>query len=126
MSPADTSEPGPGARPRDLAALLLALGDDPPRQRARDQQADRAGAGIRRLLLERLVALDPDPAGLDAALDAIVLELGEPTGPTRAVAGMVLRDWNDSRSAPSYWAWLREEAAGAADRPRRRRREEGR
>ena len=55
-------------RPRDLAILLLSADSIPPRQRARDQRADRAGIQLRRKLLERLIALDPEPEQLDAAL----------------------------------------------------------
>src|SRR5690348_12097390 len=55
-------------RPRDLALLLLASGDLRPRQRARDQQADRAGLELKRRLLDRLAALDPEPDVLEVAL----------------------------------------------------------
>src|SRR5205823_15084165 len=83
-------------RPRDLALLLLAIGTDPPRARARDQQADRAGAALRREVLDRLAALDPEPADLDAALASIVAALGEPTGPTRGVCSQVRHEWDQA------------------------------
>src|SRR4051794_40342890 len=52
-------------RPRDLALLLLASPDLRPRQRARDQQADRAGLNLLRRVLEEVAARDPEPAELD-------------------------------------------------------------
>jgi hypothetical protein len=124
MNPAD---PAPEERrPRDLALLLLALGDDPPRQRARDQQADRAGASLRRRLLDGLAALDPEPGDCESALEAAVVEIGEPTGPTRAVAALILSDWRDARTNPGLWSWLLSEALEASVRPPGRRRGGGR
>ena len=70
-------------RPRDLALLLLASGELAPRQRARDQQADRAGGDLKRRVLAEVVALDPDELELEAALMRVMEELGPPTGPRR-------------------------------------------
>jgi hypothetical protein len=81
-------------RPRDFALLLLASGDLAPRQRARDQQADRAGLDLKRRVLEALVALDPEGDDLEAALLAIVEDFGPPTGPTRSVALALLEEWS--------------------------------
>lgn len=113
-----------GRRPRDLAMLLLASGDGPPRARARDQQADLAGLALRRCILDRLAALDPEPEELETALAAIVAAFGEPTGPTRGVALAILQDWESARVGPGFWSWLLNEAieAGRDDRPRRKRR----
>jgi hypothetical protein len=72
-------------RPRDLALLLLAASNLPPRARARDQQTNLAGLALRRGVLDCLAALDPEPKDLESALMTIVAELGEPTGPTRGV-----------------------------------------
>lgn len=111
-------------RPSDLAILLLAAGNEPPRQRARDQQADRAGLDLRRLMLDRLAARDPEPEGIEAALAEVVAEIGEPTGPSRAVALSILQDWESARIGPGFWSWLAAEAvsAGREDRPRRKKR----
>ena len=98
-------------RPRDLATLLLASGDLLPRQRARDQQADIAGAGLKRRVLTRLVQLDPEPADTAAVLDSIVQEIGEPTGPTRAIAAGILEDFEAARNTPELVAWLLDQAA---------------
>ena len=116
MNPPD----GP-RRPRDLALLLLAAGDDPPRTRARDQQADRVGACLRRRVLDRLAALDPEPEGLEAALAQVVAELGEPSGPARALGAMLLQDWQAAHLAPESWGWLIAAAVEAGEGRRRRR-----
>jgi hypothetical protein len=93
-------------RPRDLALLLLASGDLLPRQRARDQQADRVGLDLARLVLDRLAALDPEPAQLEEALTCIVEEIGPPLGPTRAIAATVRDDWQAACAAPEWVAQL--------------------
>lgn len=115
-------EPAAGRRPRDLALLLLAAGGEPPRERARDQKADLAGIELRRQVLDRVAALDPDPERFEDCLAAIVLEIGEPSGPTRAVARTVWDDWQSAEVAPEFWPWLMAEAIHATERPRRKRR----
>ena len=103
----ETNEP---LRPRDFALLLLASGDLTPRQRARDQQADLAGLELKRQLLDRLASLDPEPAELDAALLRIVDEMGQPTGPTRALALAVREDWQAACASPEMVSHLLEQA----------------
>jgi hypothetical protein len=103
-------------RPRDLAILLLASGDLLPRQRARDQQADRAGLDLKRRILDRLAALDPEPADLEAALLTIVEEMGPPQGPARAVAAVVRDEWLAACASPEWVAQLLAEAATADQR----------
>lgn len=105
-------------RPRDLALLLLASGDLLPRQRARDQQADRAGMDLKRRVLDRLAALDPEPAHLESALAQVVEEMGPPTGPTRAIARTVLEEWQAACVSPEWVAHLLAEAVrqGKGDR----------
>jgi hypothetical protein len=101
---------GEPLRPRDLALLLLASGDLLPRQRARDQQADLSGMQLKRQVLERLAALDPEPVDLEAALIRIVEEIGPPTGPTRAVAAGIHEEWQAACAAPEWIAHLLGEA----------------
>ncbi len=97
-------------RPRDLALLLLASGDSLPRRRARDQQADRVGLELKRRILDRLAALDPEPAELENALARIVEEIGPPFGPTRALAATVRDDWQAARAAPGWVTHLLSDA----------------
>jgi hypothetical protein len=103
-------------RPRDLAILMLASGELLPRQRARDQQADRAGLDLKRRLLDRLAALDPEPADLEATLLAIVEEMGPPEGPARAVAAVVRDEWLAACASPEWVAQLLAEATTAEQR----------
>lgn len=107
-------------RPADLARMLLAAIGGPPRARARDQQADLAGAALRREVLNRLVVLDPEPDGLDAALLEIVAALGEPTGPTRAVGLTIREEWAMVQASPDYWSFLVREALQGEAKPRPR------
>ncbi len=105
-----SAQPGEPLRPRDLAHLLLASGDLLPRQRARDQQADVAGMQLKRDLLTRLAALDPEADQLEAALVQIVNEIGVPTGPTRAIAAMFREEWQAACVSPEWVAQLLGEA----------------
>jgi hypothetical protein len=99
-------------RPRDFALLLLASGDLRPRQRARDQQADRAGLDLKRRVLDRLAALDPEPDVVQAALAQIIDEFGPPEGPTRAMVLLVWEEWQMACASPAWVGQLLEEAAG--------------
>src|SRR5260370_24714011 len=94
--------PGETLRPRDLAWLLLASRDLLPRQRARDQQADLAGMQLKRRVLDRLAALDPEPAELEAALVPIIEEIRPPTRPTPAIAAELRDEWRVARTTPEW------------------------
>ena len=107
----DAPEP---LRPRDFALLLLGSGDLAPRQRARDQQADRAGLDLKRRILGELVARDPEPEEMEAALMEAAEAAGPPTGPARSVAAVVLEEWRLASASP---AWV-ELLLGEATRPR--------
>ena len=102
-------------RPRDLALLLLASGDLLPRQRARDQQADRAGLALKKRVLEELAALDPEPEELEAVLMQVVETIGPPTGPTRALAVSFREEWRAACAAPEWTAHLLGEALRAGE-----------
>jgi hypothetical protein len=93
-------------RPRDLALLLLASGDLLPRQRARDQQADLAGMELKRRVLDRLAALDPEPDELEEALARIIHEMEPPAGPVRAIATLIRDEWQAACAAPTWVAQL--------------------
>jgi hypothetical protein len=109
-------------RPRDLALLLLASGDLLPRQRARDQQADVAGLELKRRLLDRLAAIDPEPAMLEPTLLAIVNAFGQPMGPTRALALSIVEEWRIACATPEWMAHLLEQAVHESDKlPKRER-----
>jgi hypothetical protein len=98
-------------RPRDLALLLLSSEELRPRRRKRSQSADVAGMDLKRRLLERIVALDPEPAALEASLARMVEEFGPPTGPFRTLAIGFRDDWLALAFNPHWIEQLREEAA---------------
>ncbi len=104
-------------RPSDLALLLLSAGSAPPRKRARDQQADRAGLELKQRILNCLVALDPEPDELDAALLHIVEEFGSPTGPARAIAVTIRDEWQAAQADPTFIEHLLADAVAANDHP---------
>jgi hypothetical protein len=106
--------------PRDFALLLLGSGDATPRQRARDQQADAAGLELKRRVLLEVVARDPDGHEFEAELMAIVDTLGEPTGPTRAVALGVLEEWRLTAASPGWVPHLLSEAVTPRTKGNRR------
>jgi hypothetical protein len=97
-------------RPKDLALLLLASGDLRPRQRARDQQADRIGLELKRRLLGRLVAIDPEPEELAEVLFRITREQSDPSGPARAVAAGILEEWQAACESPQWLELLLQQA----------------
>jgi hypothetical protein len=111
--------PAEPLRPGDFAGVLLAAGGDPPRARARDQQADMIGEALKRRVLNRLVVLDPEPEAMEAALLTIVEELGEPSGPTRAVCTAIAQEWEMARLSSGFWPYLIEQAMQADERPAR-------
>jgi hypothetical protein len=90
--------------------LLLASGDLRPRKRARDQQADRAGLDLKRRVLDRLAALDPEPEAVPTTLAQIIDEFGLPQGPTRAIATLVWEEWQMACVSPGWVTQLLDEA----------------
>jgi hypothetical protein len=119
MTPHRTEE-ATALRPSDLALLLLASGDTLPRQRARDQQADAAGLELKRRLLDRLVALDPEPDELDRTLLQLVEEFGQPTGPIRAIARMFAEEWQAAIVSAGWTDHLLNEAMHASTTEKKR------
>jgi hypothetical protein len=116
----DTTDSVP-LRPRDFAVLLLSSGDVTPRQRARDQQADRAGLTLKRRVLNALVAHDPEPEDLEAALLSIIEELGQPSGPTRVIALTLVDEWRTASVTPEWLAQLLGEAVRGPETQGKRR-----
>jgi hypothetical protein len=111
----------PPLRPADFARIALAS-SSPGRMRARDQQADVAGDDLRRQVLNRLIVLDPEPEELESTLLAIVVEMGEPTGPVRGVCTAIAQEWEQVRPQSEGWRFLIDEAIrqGATESTSRR------
>ena len=107
---------------RELLAALEAS-EGRRRRRKRDTTPDAIGLGIKRALLERAVADDPEPAAFEGWLLARCLAAGGETGATRAMALEVLAEWRLAASVPEFGAWLDRGApsddldGAVADRP---------
>jgi hypothetical protein len=106
--------PSGNMRPCQLGLLLLASGESLPRPRARDQRADVAGSRLKQRVLGRLIELDPEPDDVGDTLRRIVDEMGEPTGPTRAVAQLIADEFLAIRDNPRLAAWLLDQAVRPA------------
>jgi hypothetical protein len=110
-------------RPRDLcAALLRALqaSEGRRRRRLRDTTPDALGLAIKRALLERAVADDPDPEAFEAWLveQCQQAERTISMGAARAMALEILHEWRLASVAPAFAAWLSRggnDEAGAAE-----------
>lgn len=90
------------------------------RRRKRDTTPDAIGLAIKRELLERAVADDPDPDAFESWLAERCLEsaaaVGE--GSVRAMALDVLAEWRLAMSSPAFGDWLAR-GAPSDDRPER-------
>jgi len=107
----DTSIPRPADLCRELLTALAAS-DGRRRRRMRDTTPDAIGLGIKRGLLERAIADDPEPPAFEAWLLERCLESATTVsvGATRAMALEILAEWRLVTADPAFKAWL---AAGA-------------
>jgi hypothetical protein len=103
-------------RPRDLALLLLASEELRPRRRRRSQGPDAAGLELKRRLLEAVARVDPEPAGLEAALAGLIDDLGPPSGPIRALALGFKEEWQAVPANPAWLEQLRAQATASEER----------
>ena len=103
----------PPARPRpaDICRALLAAleaSEGRRRNRKRDQTADAIGLGVKRSLLERAVADDPEPDDFERWLldyPAACTVPGE-AGPATAMARVVFEEWRLAHSLEGFRWWL--------------------
>jgi hypothetical protein len=91
-------------RPKAFCTLLKAVDCRPPRQRARDQQADLVGNALKAQLLDYVIAKDPEPEDFAAALLEGARGLDQ-AGPARGVASDILLGWEEAR-VPGFLTWL--------------------
>lgn len=101
-------EPSP-IRPAEVCGrLILALGatDGRRRKRKRNTTPDAIGLGIKRALLERAVADDPEPDAFDGWLLERCAEAGVASGPTHAMALDILAEWQMALATPHFREWL--------------------
>lgn len=110
----------PGPRPADLCRELLAAieaSEGRRRRRKRDTTPDAIGLEIKRGLLERVIAADPDPDELEAWLQQQCLSAGAEEGGVRAMALSIFEEWCLARQDESFRQWLAR-GAPSDDAPR--------
>jgi hypothetical protein len=90
------------------------------KRRKRDTTPDAIGLGIKRELLERAVADDPDPDQFEGWLLTQCVDAADTVsmGAMRAMALDVLAEWRLAGASGSFQAWLQSGAPSAdADGP---------
>ena len=97
------------ARPATICRELLGAleaSEGRRRRRKRDTTPDAIGLGLKRALLERAVADDPEPGAFEGWLLERCLSADGEAGATRAMALEVLAEWRLATSVPEFSAWL--------------------
>ena len=74
------------------------------KRRKRDTTPDAIGLGVKRDLLERAIAADPDPKEFEAWLLEQCVGQGE--GGIRAMALSIFEEWRLSHDAEAFRHWL--------------------
>jgi len=96
-------------RPGEICAELLAALDASEgrrRRRKRDTTPDAIGLTMKRELLERAVAADPDPDRFEEWLYEQCLAAGAADGGVRAMALSIFEEWRLARDATAFGEWL--------------------
>ena len=96
-------------RPGDICRELLATLDASEgrrKRRKRDTTPDAIGLTLKRELLERAVAADPEPDDFEAWLLEQCRAAGEGDGGVRAMAQSIFEEWCLAREAESFREWL--------------------
>ena len=97
--------PRPGEICRELLAALDAS-DGRRRRRKRDTTPDAIGMTMKRDLLERAVAADPDPDRFEEWLHEQCLAAGASEGGVRAMALSIFEEWRLAQDAAAFGDWL--------------------
>ena len=108
-------------RPRDFSLLALSIESRMPWKLRKKREAHDAFQELKLKLLDRVIAVDPDPEDLERVLVEAALE--EPTdGPARGIVTDILLDWDMVRTSPRTARWMVEQATSPPEerRPRRR------
>lgn len=109
----------PAIRPAQVCKALLAAleaSEGQRKRRKRDQTPDAIGLTVKRELLERAVADDPEPQAFEAWLldysrTCVATELA---GPASAMARAVFDEWRLAHSLKEFRVWL-DRGAPSAD-----------
>ena len=108
------------SRPRDVCHELLAALDASEgrrKRRKRDTTPDAIGLALKRDLLERAVAADPEPDAFEAWLLEQCAAAGEASGGVRAMALSIFEEWRLAQDAESFRDWLAQGAPSDDARP---------
>jgi len=97
--------PRPGEICRELLGALDAS-EGRRRRRKRDTTPDAIGLTIKRELLERAAAADPEPDRFEEWLHEQCLAAGTGDGGVRAMALSIFEEWRLARDATAFGAWL--------------------
>ena len=100
-------------RPGDICRELLAALDASEgrrKRRKRDTTPDAIGLAVKRDLLERAVAADPEPEAFETWLIQQCATAGPAEGGVRAMALSIFEEWRLSHDAESFRNWLAEGA----------------
>jgi hypothetical protein len=96
-------------RPSEVCRELVAAVDASEgrrKRRKRDTTPDAIGLAIKRALLDRAVAADPDPDEFEAWLLAQCAAAGPAEGGMRAMALSIFEEWRLALSAGWFGDWL--------------------
>jgi hypothetical protein len=97
--------PRPAGICRELLNALEAS-EGRRRRRKRDTTPDAIGLEVKRDLLVRAVAADPDPAEFEAWLLEQCERAGGSEGGVRAMALSIFEEWRLAHDAESFRSWL--------------------
>lgn len=101
-------------RPAQVCRELLgaiAASEGRRKRRKRDTTPDAIGLAVKRDLLERAIAADPEPAAFETWLLEQCEGAGGTEGGVRAMALSIYEEWRLSHDAESFRNWL---AGGAS------------
>jgi len=100
-----TESPRPAGICRELV-LALDASEGRRKRRKRDTTPDALGLAIKRDLLDRAIAADPDPDEFEAWLLAQCAAAGPAEGGMRAMALSIFEEWRLALAAGSFRDWL--------------------
>ena len=95
----------PSAVCRELLSALEAA-EGRRKRRKRDTTPDAIGLELKRDLLERAIAADPEPASFEGWLLEQCRSVGEHDGGVRAMALSIFEEWRLAHEAPAFRDWL--------------------
>src|SRR5204863_8139687 len=95
----------PGGSGRGLLVAVDAS-EGSRRRRKRDTTPDAIGLTMKRELLERAVAADPEPEEFETWLHEQCLAAGGSEGGVRAMALSIFEEWRLAHDADSFREWL--------------------